>query len=393
MNFLFPPPAITPFERLQARDGLLITADRWKRVQNYHRQRQNFHYQSLHQPGIVCGLGVRPISREDTSQPVAYRDGRSFQLLPGIALDLMGNPIIVPEPTSVQIGLDPLADDPLTVYVVVSYRDPEELAIPENQEMMREQFRIDIKTRPPEDLEVEVCRVLLPPGQPIQLAPAPDIFFPGYNNLDFRFRRQAGPRASTFVRISQIRHDDPDYNRNFANLDYLMKAVPALYPDLEAGDRVGMITWEAPELLYNDVLYLTGQRMSMSQPEAVALERYLRTGGVLVVDIPPECTEMANYIAGFAQQRMGTPLEPLSRRHPLRRQPFLFAALPANAKRQPVQVYVGGGLILILGDLGSTWGLDEELALTRPVIRASQEFGVNLLYFAWQKRVMTQLQL
>lgn len=391
MTHAFPPPPIKPFERLQARDGLLITADRWNKTQTYHRQRQNFHYQSVHQPGVVCGLGVRPIAR-DGSEPAQYRDGRSFQLQPGIAIDLMGNPIIVPQAENVQVALEPLPEDPLTVYVTVSYRDPEELALSPDQEMMREQFRIDVKTRPPEEMEVEVCRILLPPAQPVQLSKAPDVFFPGYNNVDFRYRQPATLRAQALVRLAQIRHDNPEYNRNFANLDSLLKSTSVLYPTLQGEDRVDMLAWESPDLDRYDLLYLTGQRLSMSQPEGMALQRFLKGGGVVVVDVPAEGSELGQYIAGIAQQQLQSPLEPLSRRHPLRRQPFLFAALPIGAQRQPVQVFVNGGIVMVVGNLGSMWGLDEELSLPRNTIRTAQEFGINLLHYAWQRRLMTGLQ-
>ncbi|MEM8715156.1 MAG: hypothetical protein AAGE92_05170, partial [Cyanobacteria bacterium P01_G01_bin.4] len=50
------------FERLRVTDGLLIDRERWQLAHNYHRQRQNLHYQSLQQPGIVCGLGVASIA-------------------------------------------------------------------------------------------------------------------------------------------------------------------------------------------------------------------------------------------------------------------------------------------------------------------------------------------
>ena len=56
-----------------------------------------FHYQSLHQPGIVCGLGVSVIPAP-ADLPAQYRDGRWLQIQSGIAIDLVGNPIIVPQP-------------------------------------------------------------------------------------------------------------------------------------------------------------------------------------------------------------------------------------------------------------------------------------------------------
>ncbi len=39
---------IEPLSRLVVRDGLLLNAERWRQAHQYHRQRQNLHYQSLH---------------------------------------------------------------------------------------------------------------------------------------------------------------------------------------------------------------------------------------------------------------------------------------------------------------------------------------------------------
>ncbi len=391
MSQLFPPPPIQPFERMQARDGLLITAERWLRTQRYHRQRQNFHYQSLHQPGIVCGLGVRPISKTG-SEPTQYRDGRSFQLQPGIAVDLRGNPIIVPKPENVQIGVEPLPNDPLTVYITLSYRDPEELSVSPDLEMMREQFRIDIKTRPPEPDEVEVCRVLIPPGQPLQLEPAADVFFPGYHNLDFRYRQQVSTRPIGNVRVAQIRHEDPGHNRNFASLDALLKSLAVLYPALAGADLIEMLPLDHPSLIEYDLLYLTGATLSLSKPQGEALLRFLAAGGVLLVDVPDENSELARYVAGFVQNQLKQSLEPLNRRHPLRRQPFLFAALPTGGQARPVQLFAAGGVIVSMGDLAGSWGLDEALSLSRTQMREAQELGINLLHHAWLRHGMTQLQ-
>jgi len=52
MTHPFPPPPINPFQRLQASDGLLINAERWRRAHEYHRQRQNTHYQSLNHQAL-----------------------------------------------------------------------------------------------------------------------------------------------------------------------------------------------------------------------------------------------------------------------------------------------------------------------------------------------------
>jgi hypothetical protein len=59
---------------------------------------------------------------------------------------------------------------------------------------------------------------------------------------------------------------------------------------------------------------------------------------------------------------------------------------------EPIQLLVGGGIILIVGDLSAGWGIDELRSLPRETIRTAQEMGINLLHYAWRRRQMLQLQ-
>jgi hypothetical protein len=394
MTQAFPPPSAKPFERLQANDGLLINAERWRKAHEYHRQRQNVHYQSLNQPGIVHGLGVHVIPAPAEVQ-AQFRDGRWVQIQPGIALDLAGNPIIVPQPIDFRIAVEVPAQEPLMVYLVLSYVDPEDLRRDERREMVQETFRIDEKTNPAEGMEVEVCRVLLQPGE-VQLSLPSDVFFPGYDNLDLRFRTQARARSQAVVRVAQVNHSDPDCARGFFNLGYLLRSVEVLYPQLQALDEIGQVTLEPGNetLETYDLLYLTGkQALSLNSREFEALKRYLDGGGGLFVDAPADGTALVESVTALAQQ-LETPLEYLDRLrrdHPLRTRPFLFAALPVINK-QPIRLLTGGGIVLVMGDLASAWGLDEGLSLARVTIRTAQELGVNLLHYAWRRRQLISLQ-
>ena len=385
-----PTPTINPFERLNATDGLLINAERWRKVQEYHRQRQNFHYQALHQPGIVCGLGVKLIT-PDSNVPKVYKDGRGIQIQPGIAIDLKGNPIIVPQPQNLHIKKRPEKDS-FTVYVVADYRDPEDLEVASSQEMLQEKFRLDVKVRPPNDLEIEICRIIFPANQDIKISLAKDILRPGYNNLDFRHRQLATIRPQGIVKIAQLRHSDRAYGENFANLDYLLKATTALYPQLQGWESVALVPVSDPKLQEYDLLYLTGENSTIEDPREIAvLQQYLATGGVLLIDGLLDANNF-NQSALALAQKLGYSLKPLSKNNYLRREPFLFAALPQSLKNQPVQLVCDRGLIMTYGNLASLWGLDEQLSLSREQIRSGQELGINILHYAWQRRSFTQLQ-
>jgi len=390
----FPLPPIQLFERLQVTDGLLMNADRWRLAHEYHRQRQNVHYQSLNQPGIVCGLGVQ-VMPAPADVPVGYRDGRWIQVQPGIAIDLAGNPIIVPQAETYRIAAETSATEPVMVYLVVSYVDPEKLRRKETTEILKETFRIDERLSPPGEMEVELCRILLQPGT-VQLEVPTDVFFPKLNQLDLRYRTQARSRPEAVVRIAQLTHRDPEYARSFSHLSYLLQSIPGLYPAMAGVSEVSQLNLsdssQAAASAY-DLLFLTGKEsLAFNQQEFEILKSYLETGGVLLVDARPDTPALIESTLALAQQ-LGSPLEDikrLNRHHPLRTQPFLFAALP-SINQQSVHLGYGGGIILTVGNLSAAWGLDEKLSLSRETIRSAQELGINILHFAWQRRQLTQL--
>ncbi|MEC4816288.1 MAG: DUF4159 domain-containing protein, partial [Scytonema sp. PMC 1069.18] len=384
------PPPIQPFERLKASDGLLIDAKRWSKAHDYHRLRQNVHYQCLNQPGIACGLGVRVIPAPHQAE-ARYRDGRWVQIQPGIAIDVAGNLIVVSKSYDFPVDLEVAKTDPIMVYLIVSYVDPDELRSGQQRDIVQETYRFDQKNSTPESFEIELCRILLQPGQNTITPPA-DVFFPGYNNIDLSYRRPAQARPQAIVKMAQVNHSDPECARNFFNLSYLIQSLEPLYPFLRGGDEVGQATLEEKIQDY-DLLYLTGkQALTLNSREFEFLKNYLNLGGVLLVDAPSDATQLIESTKALAQQ-LESPLKPLeeSRRHPLRTRPFLFAALPI-INQQTVRVLIGGGIILTIGDLAAAWGLDRELSLPRLVIRTAQELGVNILYYAWKRRQLIGLQ-
>ncbi|MBE9008728.1 DUF4159 domain-containing protein [Pseudanabaenaceae cyanobacterium LEGE 13415] len=391
MSRSFPPPPIIPFERLQASDGLLITAERWQRSHHYHRQRQNVHYQSLNQPGIVCGLGVRPIEAP-TEVSAAYRDKFWLRVQPGIAIDLSGNLIVVPKPIAFRIATELKSSDPVTVYLVVRYRDPDELRDQKPNEFVQETFRIDEKSSPPDGSDVELCRILLQIDKK-EITTPKDVFFPGFGDLDLRYRRQAQARPQGLLRIAQINHADSSCSQNFFSLSYFVQAIEALYPALRSVETIDTIDW-SNDLHAYDLLYLTGQEsITLNAREFKKLETYLRSGGTVLIDAATEATALIESVQELAQ-KLKMPLKSLDqnrRDHPLRTRPFLFAALPQTNK-QRIQLLSHDGLILSIGNLASIWGLDEALELSRTTIRTAQELGVNILHYAWKRRHLTELQ-
>jgi hypothetical protein len=405
-----PTPAIEPLKRLHVYDGLMMNTRRWLLADGYHRRRQNLHYQSLHQPGIVAGLGVKVVEAPDALD-AKFRDDRWIEIQPGLAIDSDGNPIIVDAYSSTdrrfRIEAKPPSGRSLTVYVVVSYSEPASPTNQQTDETIREWFRFDQITKPPNGQQVELCRIEL--KDPVQLADPIDVLFPTPNQLDFRDRLQATVRPQAFLRAAQIRpgsnfEESSDfatytlYQRSVANLAELMESVFSLYPRLQGDSDVKQIDLLTDDLTGYDVLHLPDAQAltEFTQPALEALHHYLQNGGGLFVETSPDRGQDITSIKDSLQPltvNATTPLvswEELSRQHPLRRSPFLFGALP-SMQSNGIQIFVSGGIVLVEGRLSPAWGLADSASLPRADIRTVQELGVNLLHFFWKRRQFKHL--
>ncbi|MBD2296372.1 DUF4159 domain-containing protein [Anabaena sphaerica FACHB-251] len=385
----FSSPPINPLQRLHVYDSLMMNAERWQLAHQYHRHRQNVHYQSLNEPGIVCGLGVRVITPPDDA-PARFRDLRWLEIQAGIAIDVEGNPIIV-DPSidrKFRIATEAPTTGTLTVYLVASYVEPQNLGQKNTSTLIREWFRFDEKTSPPTEREVELCRIKLQPNG-VQLANPRDALFPEVNELDLRYRSQAQARPQAVVSIATSFNTS---DRNFHNLSYFIQSVETLYPALQGGAQVGQIDLQTNPTEY-DLIHLTGwQVLNLEQQQIDACNQYLKTGGVILIEVPSDGSMLIEDIKNIIAYHFEMPLQSwqeLNRTHPLRTKPFLFAKLP-SINEQTLHILNAGGIILVEGELSAAWGLDDDLILERHDIRTAQELGINFLHFALRRRQMTQ---
>jgi hypothetical protein len=328
--------------------------------------------------------------------PSQYNDRRWLQIQPGIAIDLIGNPIIVPQAIDFHLATDITEEKPRLIYIVVSYVEPESLQRKQTQEYEAETFRIDEKTTPPNPLEVELCRILLQPGL-VSLENPKNVFFPELNSLDFRYRQIARSRPSTTVRVAHLQTTAPEEPNSFANLSYLIQSTTSLTHNFQGEEQIDRLAFplQDPAVAINyDLLFTTGrQPITLGPQELTNLTSYLDAGGVLLIESPTDAVERLESVLDLTEQ-LATPLEDLrklDRNHPLRTQPFLFAALPI-LNQKPLQILIAGGIVFVIGDLSASWGLDDRLSLPRETIRTAQELGINILHFARSRRQMTQLR-
>jgi hypothetical protein len=440
----FPLPDPKPLQLLNIYDGLTIDAACWKNERKYHQDRQNLHYRSLNQPGIVCGLGVRlmtAVEIEKSNIIDGYRDGRWVEIEPGIAIDLNGHPIVVDRPVPYQIKnpIDNPDGNAVHVYLYVSYSD----AIVEDKEsqLLDERYQIDQQTQPIEEDKIELCRILLKPGN-LELYEAQDVWNPGENELDFRHRLQATWRSTQAIKVGllvapkrdrkeQRRESDlktKDNPKTKDNLSYLMKAIEALYPKMQGVEKIDSIFIEndkntfavlsesdsspegsqpqeiikqPQEIIKNyHLLYIGASPDSrdLNQSEIKLLRSYLQGGGFLFVEVleknAPIWEKLKTIIRDLdfrkntsnSETSISKKEKQIVNKHPVLNEPFLFRKLPKFTEESPtIELWQQGNAIAIVGQLSSAWGRD--LELDRSDIRTAHELGINLLYFArrhWQ---------
>ena len=436
----FPPPPLTPLARLQVKDGLLLNAERWQLAHAYHRQRQNLHYQALNQPGIVCGLGVG-IVNAPPQVGLQYRDDRWLRIQPGIAIDCKGNPIVVPQAFDYRIVAEAITE-PLLVYLVISYVDPDQLDGADQQAIVQETFRVEEKIAPPDELEVELCRILLQPG-PVKLQAPPDVFFPIAHQIDLRYRQLAQSRSKGEVCCAQFITGDSADLRTTANIRDLLVALDGLYPALQGASTVAQTDLgpdDAAVLMTCDLLHLPYLAFTqLREDQLQLLAPFLESGGVVLLEAPGTITNLEeltrvryevqraiamaerqpnvavirrdlaaelqelNLCIDQAIEDLAQPIYQLSQQtgltltgighlgpqHPLRSRPFRFVQFPV-LNLDMIEVLNWGGIVLVIGDLSGGWGHDEVKSLSREEIRGAQELGINLLHFAWQRRQLHQ---
>jgi len=435
-------PDINSFERLQAASGLLITAEHWQRTQAYHRQRQNFYFQSLFHSGIVRGLGVAVIPAPAEVE-ARYRNERWIQVQPGVAIDAQGNPIIVPEAVTFQVQSTCTGGHSQVVYIVLNYVDPDQLRYPSTQHWVKETYRILEKTSL-DEADVELCRIQLHPGA-IALKNAENVLVPGFNCLDLNHRQPLRARAPATAEIVYLATDPEAKPEINLGLHYLTRAIPGLYPDLVCTSQsVSFPQLASTPLETSDLAYVSYSELPHLAPEQqTTLQRFVHSGGTLLIvadelderqqqlgeikrqltlavtearddptvsstetqaveaEIAAITAELDQFMQTLRQSvvqfavQLGVAIPAgeatLDATHPLRTEPFLFGRWP-SVDGQPLQGFCWGGIVLLVGHLAALWGPDPSGERSRDTIRAAHELGINLLYYAWRRRHLLQLQ-
>ncbi|MBD2137767.1 hypothetical protein H6F32_09230 [Anabaena sp. FACHB-1237] len=421
------PPQIELFQRLKVQDGTLINEQKWNIANDYHRRRQNIHYQSLNLGGIVSGLDVK----------LTFKDNSYFLIFQsGIAIDRYGNCIVVEKARGKKINSQVTPGESKLVYFVINYKEP--TLKNKDEEIITEQFEINERSAPPDETELELCRIKITSNRNIAIAK--DVFNPQDNELDFRYRPQARWRSHSTIRTA-IYQNSGTWQEVFSddlptsNFSYLLQSLNHLYPSLQSLQKGDF--HQINSLLDYDLINLTDQQFNNFNDEEIRIiDHYLEAGSVILVqhltnainiqklmykkqEIQQNLAELETIdgyeyecqilwdelqsinqtlgrelqqIANHYDHKLNTELQSLEylTNHPLRTTPFLFHQLP-SINKQGISILTDGGLVVLIGNLPSAWGINDNRYLSRDTIRNAQELGINILHFAAQRKQLTQL--
>lgn len=394
----FPFPSAEPLERLRIHDDLIINAERWSFAHSYHRQRQNLVYQSLNQPGIVTGLGVKVV---ELPENVSSRgqNKRWLEIQPGIAIDINGNPIVVNSSTELLQRCYPIAATPpivksninTTIYIYIQYRDPEKLEVNSNSERIVEGFKLTHSFQPPviENGEVELCRIQLEPGLK-KLNNPENPLLPKINEIDLTHRIQAHCRPLAYIRVGYVAGVIHQVNKGFKAL---VNSLDALFPTLQ-GSVESEINLRNTNLDATcDLLYLSEKSfygLKQGDIEFEVLKKFINDGGTLIIEVDVFKSEFEKFLQlNLLSLEHFMTWDDLDYNPKLLKHPFLFTKLPYfNNQQIDIKLSQQGKIILVTHPFSDACS---GINLNRNDIRVAHEFGTNLLYFAWQRRYLHEL--
>ncbi|MEM7063506.1 MAG: hypothetical protein AAF572_10130 [Cyanobacteria bacterium P01_B01_bin.77] len=371
---MFPLPALTPLTQLNVQDNLRINAERWELAHHYHRQRQNVHYQSLWQPGIVYGLGVKLITPPDGTAS-QFQAKSWIEVQPGLAIDGEGNPIVVGEEQdrTYPVTIPPLTLGVQTLYIVIRHVDPRHLELPNSTDRLQEQFRFDQRVNRLEPRDIELCRIRIGSEHSSQSGLAmPQGLQPALGQLDLTHRRFAQVRSQRSLTLGIL----PNHQHHHRALNALLQGMQVLYPNLH-----GQLQTVTPTDIAVDAICLDGTSlMEWHRSEDPRHSKLLQatkgySGNLIIV---ADRFDQAFHSSVKRLQR-SLNLQPVVPPHEITRQPFLFGKLP-DFPDETLSLWVDDRIVIVPSAILPHWEGKEH---SRSDIRTWHELGINLLYYVW----------
>ncbi len=340
---------IFPKAHIQPYDGMLVTAAVWAEAHNEHRQAQKAHDVVFHGSGIIIGLEV--VANDPADQYVF--------ISPGVAVDPVGNIIVVNEPVAYDFGSAVEGE----LFLLLGHGEREIGGVNQEIRLIQDEFVIAARSSLPRRPAVELARVRLTSrGAAIQNAADPA--HPAAQELDLRFRRSSGPQPKRLIRVAVVALGDAQPGDGWDHLARECARSTSYQLVVDNGLDVAAAGG------YDLVCLCGSGAFKLEAAEVKVLTDRLAQGLLVFADAQDEAAAKAfQTLAQKAGVEMAVPAEG----HPLWSQPYLFSAPPQGGS-----VWAGKGWLVAGGGCVVAWG---GRGLSRADIRSAHEWGINLLHW------------
>jgi len=368
-----------PGRRLEAMDGLAVTAEIWEEAHDFHRLRQRAHNWLAHGCGILAGLEV--IASDPPDSTVYIR--------PGAAIDASGELIVLPQAVAYDFG-QAQGD----VYLLLTYAESEAAPLPGSDSARlyaQIGYQIEARPHPPAGPHIELARVRRQ-GRQSAILNAQTPAHPAPNEIDQRARRRVGVSTRKVAGIGLSFVGEQAINEQ-ARAGYALGLDALARAASRAGDTDFWVDHDVPLNTplnrYALVCVVGFGAFQMSPDDMKGLYDYLQAGGTVWLE---GCHRVGDGAAADAAWRdalasFGIQPADLQPGHALLVEPWLFGALPAgyDADGQG-RLLARDGVIYSAADYGSVWqGWRQGRPAAREEIRAAQELGMNALAYALRR--------
>lgn len=378
-----------PTKRVDAEDGMAVTANVWELAHEYHRQRLRFHDLLRHGPGILTGLEV---IASDPADSTVY-------VMPGIAVDSCGEVIALTAPMAYDLG-----SSHGLLFLLLTYHESRHSLRPGHDDdeipTIDCQFGIEATVSPPEEAYVELARVRRP-DHGGAVTDARDPLHPLPNELDLRYRPQIPFTGHRVVSIAVCPVGADTGTTHDQGVDHLARTLRQSGYRVCVDHAVPLTAALGRGPGAYTLLHLVGRgAFKPSRDEMIALNAYLEAGGtVLFESCPPDASggePLADASFLDLLSSLGIKLDELPRGHELLLNPHLFAAPPSGSAGAAsgtggdgsAHVMAAGGVIFSRCDYGCLWQGDRGGGpASRDEIRTAMEWGENLVTFALARRM------
>ncbi|HAW51627.1 MAG TPA: hypothetical protein DCX54_04760, partial [Flavobacteriales bacterium] len=337
-------------------DGMAVTAEVWEAAHGEHRLAIKAHTLVAHGTGIFTGLEVKA---NDPTDQFVY-------ISPGIAVDTVGNIIVVPEPVMYDFGSAANG----FLYLLLVQGEREVGGVGNEAKFIQTEYVIAARPTLPKRPYVELARLTLSKkGNSIKDSKS---LHPISDELDLRYRHQLATGRRQLLRVMVYGAGGED-EKMLAGWDHLEKFCKLSTSITLVIDQVNSL----PDHLGDyDLIYIGGLgTFSLSDDVLNALKSYISQDKILFLET---LNDTAKESCQGLLDNLKEKVKPIEKHDEILASPFLFMAPPPGAssnqiKRNKHVIYSTAGYAL-------AWaGITGAGTSSRSEIRSVHEWGVNLM--------------